>query len=165
MSLKSHPGLPASVEERPAYEYTRYDLQELASPGLQQETADPRISQSNLAQVVAMVIDNDYLHTKHALVAMTKAFKRYIEYSSRYDAYLVGQIDKQDLDKAMEEFAVYPTPDEGALSSWIELVLRETGLELYPDELATMFNVPETQANRIVSGLFQKDLLVRDDDN
>ena len=165
MSLELDQSSCLSILETPAQEYGSRVLQELAGAGLQQQPADPRFSQANIAQVVAMALDNDYLNTKHALVAMTRAFKRFIEYSSKYDTYLMGQIDKREFDSAMKDFATYPTPDEGALSQWIELVLRESSLRLYSDEIATMFAVSETQVDRILDGLTRRGVLMCDDEN
>ena len=99
------------------------------------------------------------------MIAIVGAFKQYIDYSSRYDAYLMGLVDERDLNEAMEEFAVYPNPDEKALSKWIELVFRETGLELYPDELATIFGVPGDQIDCILDGLAKKGLVIQMRDN
>ena len=111
----------------------------------------------------AVPIARDYLTTRQALIAIAEAFKHYIAYSSQYDAYLMGQLSETEFSDVLKEFSCYPTSDEAALSDRVEIVLRESGLELYPDELATMFNVPEDQIDRVLDGLAKSGLVVQND--
>ena len=111
----------------------------------------------------AMALARDYLTTKQALIAIAEAFKHYIAYSSQYDAYLMGQFGETEFSDVLKEFSCYPASDEATLSDCVEIVLRESGLELYPDELATMFNVPEDQIDRVLDSLARRELVVQSD--
>jgi hypothetical protein len=110
----------------------------------------------------AMALANDYLTTKQAFIAMTRAFRRYIEYSARYDACILGDVCEDELNALAREFGPVPI-DEDALSGWIEMALRETGMDLFTDELATMFDAPETQVEHVLDSLLSRGHIIQSD--
>jgi len=114
-------------------------------------------------QEAAVPLARDYLITKQALIAIAEAFKHYIARSSQYDAYLMGQLGETEFSDVLKQFPCYPASDEAALSDRVGIVLKESGLELYPDELATMFNVPEDQIDHVLEGLAGRGLVVQND--
>lgn len=73
----------------------------------------------------------------------------------------MGLLNETEFNDAIKEFPCYPASDEAALSDRVEMVLKESGLELYPDELATMFNVPGDQIDRVLDGLAKKGIVIQ----
>jgi len=124
--------------------------------------ASQEISFVDFRAEAAMALNNDYLITKQAFITMVKAFRRYIEYSARYTACVLGDACEDELNALAREFRPGPI-DEGTLSGWIEMALRETGMDLFADELATMFDVPETQVERILDNLLSRGHIIQSD--
>jgi len=116
---------------------------------------------ANCANIVAMALTDDYLDTKRALVAMTRAFKKYIDFASKHDSYLIGQIDDEAWEKTLRDYAVSDCPDIAQLSRWMDIALRHSGVVAYADELAVMFDVSEEQAMVVLTGLEQRGILSR----
>lgn len=126
-----------------------------------QENAGRSFEFPECSQVVMMALGNDYLDTKHALIAMTRAFKKYMEFAAKHDSYLIGQIGDEEWGDILRQYAVSDHSDVAELSRWMDVALRDSGVVAYADELAIMFDVSEEQALLVLTGLEQQGILHR----
>lgn len=118
-----------------------------------QEGSEQSFDFPDASNYVIMALEDDYVETKRALVAMTRSFKKFIEFSSMHDAYLVGQFGSEEWNSILDNFSVEDRPDILQLSRWVEISLRDSGLRVFPDELAIMFDIPEEQADAVLQDL------------
>jgi len=124
-----------------------------------QEGSEQSFNFPNASGYVIMALKNDYVETKRALVAMTRSFRKFIEFSSKHDAYLVGQFGSEKWNSILDNFSVEDYPDIPELSRWVEISLRDSGVTVFPDELAIMFDIPEEQADTVLQGLARRGVL------
>lgn len=94
---------------------------------------------------------------KKTLNAMKKAIialRKNLDYNAHYNAFLLDQINKEEFEKISNEFAISFNefcPDD--IKSEIELLLMATGEKFVPSEIADIFHIEESEAEKVLANL------------
>ena len=80
-----------------------------------------------------------YRILKETLITAAVGFKRYFDFSGHYNSYLAGQLSEDEFQEIAEQFVVEDKGGDNTLLEKIECLLRESGIALYPNELAAFF--------------------------